>query len=213
MADQGRIFNLGATAPGYQDHRQTMLGQLSVAEVEPKYYELARAGLIFGITHTVATAIVPLQVFPTTTAGFVVNNVSTDGSLLVPLKIGISVGSGTAGAGASLGVGVTPSALATQLTADGAGVVHKSLRDAGKVPTAYMDFAKAVVAPVYSIIGVCNHAAVATVGGGGLFDCDGLFVVKPTFALAGFILSGAGTSAAYCISVTYAMIPNTTALP
>jgi len=214
MADQGRIQELGAGAyPGYSDHRQTTLNSLAVDSVAPRYFELARAGLIFCAQHTIATAITPVQTYPTTTGNVVLNNVNTNGGLLVPLKIAATVGSGTAAVGASLLVGVTPSALATQLTADGTGVVHKSLRDAGKTPTAYMDFGKTVVAPVYSTLGANLTAASTTPGGGAVHDCEGVYIVKPTFALVVDVLSGAGTSAKWNISIIYAMIPNVSNLP
>jgi hypothetical protein len=210
-AEQGRIFNPAAGAPGYQDFRQTMFGSLAVDQVAPRYYELARAGLVFTAVHA-ATGVTAATSFPTTAPNYVLNNVNTNGGLLVPLRVSFILISGTAAVGASILVGTTPSALATQLSADGTAVVHKSTRDAGQTPTAYLSIgSNTVVAPAYDVYGFQNPAV--TVGGGITAELNGTHIVKPTFALAVDIVSGAGTSNKWGLCVTYAMIPNTTAMP
>lgn len=208
---EGRVEELAQT---YSNTPQPVslqhLGALRVSDATPRYYEWARKGWLFGFNHTIATAITPVQVFPTTTGNLVLNNADTTGCCVVPLLVSVMNGSGTNGIGFSLLAGVTPSALATQLVADGSGVVHKNLRDNANTPTAYADFNKTVVAPVYNVIASSAMAAAAVPGGGVTADCMGMFVIKPTFAFVLDVLSGAGTSAKFNVNVIYARVPTLT---
>src|SRR5262245_50228396 len=80
------------------------LGGLMCSDLDPALYAYAKAGKVFFAVHTVATAVAPLQVVPTTTAAFVVNNVATPTSntVLVVIQAGYFLGSGTAGIGTTL---------------------------------------------------------------------------------------------------------------
>lgn len=209
---QGRVAPIGQQYDNTPlDILQTNLGSTRVGQTEPDYFEMARRGWLFGVHHTVATAIAPVQVISTTTAPFVLNNVDTSGNVIVPLLVGVMLGSGTAGLGLTLCAGVTNGAVTTQLSADGTGVVHKCLRDQGNTPTAFADFAKTIPAgSVFNNIGGMQNAAAAVVGSGFTVDLRGMYVIKPTYGFCLSILSGAGTSPLFTLSVIYARIPSLT---
>lgn len=212
MADYTLVKGQVGNPPGIQGSgsnlalRQTHQGSLVTSHYEPDYYELARNGQIFTVTTTVAVAVAPLQVVPTTTAAFVLNNVdtSTSAKVLVPLTVSCYLGSGTADTGMSLFAQCTSTALATQLTANGTGVVMSNTRGSG-TSIAYADSSK-TVAGGWVCLGSIANAASTTPGVGITVDCKGLFIIKPTFALGLHVLSGAGTSAKFSYSVTWAEV-------
>src|SRR5438552_4169230 len=146
MADQ-QVTNIAYRAPGSKptDVELTNLSAQRVAQLEPPGYELARTGRSFcgGIT-LVAGAIVPVVDLPTTTGPLVLFNSNQDGGdVLVVKRVSMSYGSGTLAAyGSTLFAGVTPSKIATALTANGATNFRtQALRGYG-TPKGFVDVAK-----------------------------------------------------------------------
>ena len=189
------------------------LGGLLNSPMSPALYNLARRGLVYGIKHTVATAVAPLQVVPTTTAAFVLNNTDSGASAknLIMLQCGIYLGSGTNGIGAAVFAGVTGGPLATQLTTDGTGFTKSQGLGAGQAASlAYGDVSKTVVAGWQHIGGFDANPAAAVPGASRVFDLNGAFIVRPTYAFMMHTVAGAGTSAAYCYSALWAEVRCTT---
>jgi hypothetical protein len=182
------------------------LGGLLSSQLSPSLFNLARCGKIFAAKHTVATAVAPLQVVPTTTAAAVLYNPAESGKMLVMLKCGVYLGSGTSGIGLAVFGGVTGGALATALTADGSGVTRSQGLGAGQSSVAFMDFSKTVVAGWTYIGGLDSNPAAAVPGTGRDFDLNGAFIVRPTYAFHAHTVAGAGTSAAYCFSFLWAEV-------
>jgi hypothetical protein len=187
------------------------LGGLFTAQLDPQLYTLARMGRIFHAVHTVATAVVPLQVVPSTTAALVVNNVdtSTPNRLVVPLFAGCWLASGTAGIGVSLFGLSTSTALATQLSANTSGVTVGCSRGGSDAPNSYVGLSK-TVAGNWSFLGSVDVSAAAVPGTGTpMVPLHGLFVVRPTYAFGLHAVAGAGTTAAFSFAVIWAEIPGT----
>jgi hypothetical protein len=189
------------------------LGGLYFSKLCPDYFALSRAGKVFTATHTIATAVAPLQVVPTTTAAFVVNNVhapaaGVPGKLVVPLFASVFLASGTAALGLSLWgqVGSTP--LATQLTANDAGVTVGNAMDSGRTRISWVGLSK-TVAGAWTCLGGMDCAAATTPGVGLTIPLRGMFVVQPTYAFGLHVLAGAGTSAAFTFSVAWAEVEGT----
>src|SRR5262245_43803956 len=131
MADpvQFVVGNPSFQAAGTQRNGlSTEQGGHLVSVLDPSLHVYSRMGRVFSVTTTVATAVAPLQVVPTTTAAFVLNNVATDGRLLVIVAAGFINGSGTSDKGGALYGQVGSAPLGTQLTADATGVVKSSNR-------------------------------------------------------------------------------------
>lgn len=209
----GTVNNLPSNATAVNTPlslQQTPLGSLKFASMEPRYLEMAREGKIFTVTLTVAQAVAPLQVVPTTTAAFVLNHYDTTTTkCLFPIRIAAFLASGTSDIGATLFAQVGSTPLATQLTANGTGVVMSNTRGGVPASSAYGDTSK-TVAGGWCAIGSFANAAAATPGCGVVVDVEGMFCVRPTYALGLHVVSGAGTTAKYTFSVTWAELPELT---
>jgi hypothetical protein len=183
------------------------LGSLRVAQGDPRYFELSRAGRIFGMSMTVAVAVASVQTVPTTTASVCIFNAAADGGkCIVPLKLGFFNGSGTSDKGQILLATATSTKLATALTANGTGYVIGGLRSGDTSSVAFGDSAKTVAPCVWTAVGGMETTADAVPGCGQMFDVEGLFTIKPGYALGLAVLSGAGTNAKFCFNAIWAEI-------
>lgn len=182
------------------------LGGALVSALSPNLFNLARSGKIFGGIHTVATAVAPLQVVPTTTAAWVVYNPVESGRLLVMLQCGIYLGSGTNGIGAAVFGGVTGGVLATPITANVSGVTRSIGLGTGQTSVAFCDTSETVVANWQHLGGLDANPAAAVPGAGRIFDLNGAYIVRPGFAFMMHTVAGAGTSALYCYSSLWAEV-------
>lgn len=214
MAEQleGKVESFPSQNQGFNTPAQLRMSELKslfVDQMAPDYYEMCRNAKIFGVTTTVAVAVVPLQVVPTTTAAFVLNNVSTTNTLVVPLAISVLFASGTAAVGSSIYAQVGSTPLATQLTADGTGVVKSCLRGGVATGSVCWGDSSKTVAGGWQLIGGINTTAATTPGYSVSIPVNGMYVVRPTYALGLHVLSGAGTTAAFSYSVIWAELPGT----
>lgn len=179
------------------------------SKLAPRYMAYARMGWVRFATHTVATAVAPLQVVPTTTAAFVLNNVSVTGNMAVMLEAGCMFASGTAPAGFSLWGQVTSAPLATQLTQDAVGITRGNGRGgAGQVGDTFADFSK-TVAGGWALLGAMDTGVPATPGVGLTRPLDGGWIVKPTYAFGLHVVAGAGSSAAFTFYAKWIELPIT----
>lgn len=184
------------------------LGSNRFAQCEPSLFELSRAGRLFGMSLTVAASVIPVQTVPTTTASVCIfNAASAGGKLIVPLRLGFFNASGTSDKGQILLASVTSTTLATPLTANGTGYVIGGLRSGDTVSVAFADSAKTVAPCVWTSVGGLESTADAVPGCGQMFDVEGMFIIKPQYALGLAVLSGAGTTAKFSFSAIWAEIP------
>lgn len=184
-----------------------------VVSVEAPLSTLGAGGLLYALSSgVVANAKAPVQDIGTTTAAWALyngNSVSDSPPYcLHVLEIGVHLASGTSDIGATVWVGMTSTIQGSAL-ANATGIVGpKSLNSNSGARTSLATLAGAVTlagAPAWHPIGaLANHAAAATPGSGVVIDCEGAYVVKPGFALGITVLSGAGTTAKYAVSVKYA---------
>lgn len=213
MAFEGRTRQ--AFYSGVGNTRQVGLSEMGGIQADqllPNCTELARIGKVYGIVHTVATAVPPLQVVPTTTAAFVVNNTDVaSGRNMVMLQCGAFLGSGTAGIGTTVMVGVTGAPLATQLTADGTGFTKLFGTGFNQGSVAFGDVSKGVIAGWVPIASVDNQAG-AVPGTGISADLRGMFIVRPTYAFMMHAVAGAGTTAKFCFYAIWLELPITVSI-
>ena len=183
-------------------------GSLRMSKFEPDLLELCRSGRLYVASTSIATnGQASVQDVPTTTASFSLYNNSA-GKYLTPLRMGAFNSGGTTGAGFTLLAGVTPLPLATPAVANGTGHTVGSLR--GGTVGNLVFLATAVTVPTmaanFVAVGGIETAADATVGCGAVFDVAGMFIVPYGYSLAAAVLSGAGTSPKYGISVVFALL-------
>lgn len=188
---------------------QTRLKALRTTFLEQPGFELGRAARSFvAATSAVAGGQVPVVAIPTTTAGWVLNNANAAGSgkLLHIKQVGLFYASGTAGAdGAALLGGITPSALGTQLTANGSNHTTQCTRGYGVV-NHYIDVSKTVPSGItWGLLTPSTYVGAATVTGLAMVaDVRHLgLVVPPQFAFAVSALGDTGTTAKYGIAIFY----------
>ena len=188
----------------------TPFGSLRSAPYEPRYAELARNGRLFTASITVAQAIAPLQVLPTTVAGFYLHNADTSNSVyLLPLRVGVALASGTADTGISLVGWVTPSATVSPISANGTGCLVQGTRGGGS-SSAFFGVSQTVPvggAPI--TIATVANAASTTPGVGATGDCEGCFLIRPSYGFCLHGLSGAGTTAKLIVNILWAELTYT----
>jgi hypothetical protein len=192
-------------------NQMTNLGSLRIAQVEAPGLEMARSGRSFvGGTTLVAGAVVPVVDLPTTTGPLVLFNSSAQGpgqKHLVLKRISCFYGSGTLTAtGFGLFAGVTPSVLATPLTANGATNFRTQCVRGTSPPTplGFIDVAKTIPAGTawMHLGGVSVVAAAATTGPAYTVDVSSHpFIVPPLFAVTVGVLGDTGTTAKYGFSL------------
>lgn len=197
------------TGSGPLQMELSRLKALRVTMLESWGFELGRVARSFVAgTNIIANAVAPVTAIPTTTAAWVLNNANAAGSgkLLHIKAVGLFYASGTAGAdGAALMGGVTPTVLATQLTANGTGHNTQATRGFGAV-NHYMDVSKTVPSGIaWGLLAPSTYIGAATVTGLAMMaDVRHLgLVVPPQFAFAASALGDTGTTAKYGITVWY----------
>lgn len=197
-------------AGGMTTARATSFESLAIAQVEGPNSEAARAGRRFiGGNNIIANGIAPVSAIPTTTATLALYNSAPDGGRSLHIdRITFWLGSGTAAAGATLFGTVSPAPIATAPTAMATGYTISSA--SGSTNSSYGIFTTAVTvpttpaAPAWIALSSSFQAAAANVGqGDGAVECAGGIIVPPRRALCLGILSGAGTSPLYGISIVW----------
>ncbi len=195
---------------GLTTARATSFESLAVAQVEGYNSEAARAGRRFiGGNNIIANGIAPVSAIPTTTATLALyNSAPESGRSLHIDRITFWLGSGTAAAGATLFGTVSPSAIAAAPTAMATGYTISSA--SGSTNSSYAIFTTAATVPVlpaapaWIALSSSFQAAAANVGqGDGSVEYCGGIIVPPKRALCLGILSGAGTSPLYGISIVW----------
>lgn len=190
-----------------QNLRLTGIESLAVASVEPDRFELTRSGRRFvGGCQIIANGIAPVAAIPTTTATLaLVNTESAGGSCLVIERLGFWLGSGTPAAGATLFGCVSTKPIATQPTAMQTGYGSSNANGGTNYSKALFSAAVTIPstpAPAWFQVLSTQQLAAGNVGqGDGLADLNGSIVIPPGHALGLGILSGAGTTPLYGISV------------
>jgi hypothetical protein len=193
--------------------RATNMESVAVAQYEPFNADSTRAGLRFGGGNSIiANGIAPVAAIPTTTATLALYNADPNVTLYLD-SLNFWLGSGTAAAGATLFGCVSGNAIATAPTAMATGYAVSSLSGSSKRSNAL--FAAAVTIPTASYtpawVALSSNfqAAAANVGqGDGYRELNGAIAIPPLRAFGIGILSGAGTSPLYGISLTWVEIPN-----
>ncbi len=189
----------------------TNMGSLRVAGFEPRGFELARSGRSFcGGHQVIAAAISPVADIPTTTAPMVLYNASATGDspprVLVVKRLSFAYAtSGTLSAfGSNLFAGVTPTVLATALTANGSNINIQSKKGTGS-SKAFIDAAKTIVATTHINLGGIAHGAETTMSIGYTIKLPFPFLVQPGCALSFGVLSAIDSAGAttplYMLSV------------
>ncbi len=202
----------GAGSPALQNECSS-LGSQRFTQLEALGYEIGRMGRSFVGGHAViAAAISPVSDFPTTTAPMVLFNSSqATGTAKVLVVKRISFAYATTGTlsayGSTLFAGVTPSKLATALTANGSNIKTQSTRGSA-TPVGLIDAAKTVAQPTWMQLGGIAHGAETTMSIGYTIDLTGHPLIVPAqFALAFGVMSaidGVGaTTPLYMLSVAW----------
>jgi hypothetical protein len=197
-----------------QANQMTSLASIRVAQVEAPGLEASRSGRSFvGGTSLVAGGVVPVVDLPTTTGPFILFNSSSAGGgqkHLVVKRISCFWASGTPVAtGFGLFAGVTPSVLATALTANGATNFATQCTRGTSPPTAFgfVDVAKTIPSgTAWMHLGGTSASitAAATAGPGYSVDLTAHpFIVPPLFALTIGALGALGTSFKLGFSVAW----------
>lgn len=204
------VAAIAAVATGTEQEAQaSRLGSLRTTWLEQPGYELGRAGRSFvGGTTLVAGGVVPVVDLPTTTGPFILFNSNAAGGKNFHIKrIGAFLASGTMGAfGMGIFAGVTPSVLATPLTANGATNFRTQCTRGSGTPTGFVDVAKTIPAGTcWQIVGGSTNANAAAVTGPALsFDVSQFgFIVQPLFALTIGVLGDTGTTAKFGFCVAW----------
>lgn len=190
--------------------RQTVIRSLGVAQVEDPRAELARAGRRFaGGNQVIANGIAPVAAIPTTTATVALCNMEDAGGAAIMVnRVSLWLGSGTPAAGATLFAAISPIKLATAPTTMATGWAWGSSSGSSRASKAL--WATAVTMPnpsnkpiAWVALLSSLQSAAANVGqGDNTVDLEGQFLIPPGYALGFAVLSGAGTTPLYGISVT-----------
>lgn len=186
------------------------LGSRRVCQLEAPGFEMGRSGRSFtGGLQLITSARVPVVDLPTTTAPILLYNAANPGSspprYLVVKRLSFAYASGTLGAyGTTLFAGVTPSVVATALTANGTNFSVQATRGSG-ASVAFMDQGKTIAAgTAWMLLGGIAHGAETTMSIGYSVDLSSHpFIVPPGFGLSFGVLSDLGTSAKFIHSAQW----------
>lgn len=190
--------------------RQTIIRSQAVAQVEDPRAELARSGRRFsGGNQIIVNGIAPVAAIPTTTATIALVNMEDPGGLAIIVnRVSFWLGSGTPAAGATLFAAISPIKIVTLPTTMATGWGWGS--SSGSSRTSKALWATAVTMPnpsnrpiAWVALSSSLQAAAANVGqGDNPIDIEGQLLIPPGYALGFGILSGAGTTPLYGISVS-----------
>lgn len=207
-----RVFSGGRLGLGEEKAPSlTTLGALAVEQVLPPKGLRAAAGCRFAaVVGNGATFKAPITAWPTTTATWALYNGEDPGgkSLLID-TVGAFLASGTAAAGFAL-IGAVATTKLTTIPSAYSGTILSSLsgRPANSkallannltIPTA-----GGGAQPAWHVLEASGaNAANATIGGLCLAKLDGGILVPPGYAFYVDIVSGAGTTPLFGVSVTW----------
>lgn len=182
----------------------------------PDLLEMARNGWLYVLSAgVVANAKAPVTDFGTTTAAWALYNGNlttvSPGYCVIPIVISVHLASGTADTGASLLLGMSSAAQGSALT-NATGVVGPKCTTPTQSRASLATLTGAATlagAPAWMPWGSMQNAASTTPGTGLFIYPAGAYIIQPTYALGMTVLSGAGTTAKYAVSVLYAELPTT----
>lgn len=203
-----RIFKSPNNTDGVP-FRATPLSSISVAQIEPPYFELTRSGQRFhGGTQVIANGIAPVQAIPTVTATLALfnNDANANGLALVLDWLNVLLGAGTSAAG--LSVYVTVARPTTAPTANATGYSTGALSGTSRASKGLWASALTFPAGVtWSALTSTLQPAAANAGQGDTpLDLGGRIVVPPNYALGIAVLSGVGTAPLYSVSAQWSEI-------
>lgn len=188
--------------------QSTAYGSARVAQVEPSLLELARSGAIFGgVMNIVANAISPVQTLPTTSPTIsLYNGEDMGGKTLVLLDAVHYHAGGTAGVGSSLWAAVSPQRIASPPSSTATGWKVGSLSGSRKTSAALLATSVTLPGtPVWHVLNGNTQAAATTLGSANNpYSVLGMIIIPPGYALGMDVVSGAGSSAVYGISLAWA---------
>jgi hypothetical protein len=186
--------------------RLSNYASMSVAQVESPYLELTRMARRFhGGLQILANAIAPVQVIPTTTAALALYNNDTRGNgmsiCLDWLNTFLASGTPAAGKTIMIAIGKPTTPPTVNATGYGIGSLNASLQGSVGILTTGLTFPAGVQ---WTALDADFQPAGANVGqGDNPLDLGGRIIIPPGFALGIAVLSGAGTSPLYGVSLQW----------
>jgi len=177
-----------------------------VAQVEPKFMEWARAGLLYGGNNGSAVGLPNVSGVPTTTASWAIYNNSASKNLVI-LKVAVISTTITAPVTSALIVGLpaTPQASAeTKYPNSLALPVNTGQADAEGYLT---DAVTLAATPLWQTVGAYEGNS-GLLGGSIVAWLDGLYIVPPKFAFGIDVVGSAGSgSPLYDVDCVWAELP------
>ena len=184
-------------------------GNLSISQGLPKWARLAASGQLFTIDMSAGTAIAPVTAAPVASPQWGLYN--ADPRLcLVPVKVSISLTSGTAGLGLAV-MGAAALGPQTVVSADYASTTKTCNDGSKRAPNIYLDSNPTLMGGTPAWITLENtklsDLATVSIGAGLSYDIDGLFIARPTGGMVAFEVVGpTGTTALFDIQIVVAML-------
>lgn len=188
----------------------TNLGAQRICQLEAPGFEMGRSGRSFsGGLQLITSGRVPVVDLPTTTSQITLYNAANPGAnpprYLVVKRLSFAYASGTlAGFGSTLFAGVTPTVLATAITANSTNMSIQATRGTG-ASVAFLSQGDTIpTGTAWMLLGGIAHGAATTMSIGYTVDLSSHpFIVPPGYALSFGILAGLGTSAKYIHSASW----------
>jgi len=203
----GSALGYGADGTQYLAKGTANRGQ-AVGQVEPAYFELARAGRIYTAQFGVVTnAVASVVDVPTTGAHFALYNGNTaaSGLHLAILGYGVTSASGTVGIGAAIVGGVSGGAQAAALTTTAGNLIVSDCGSSRTTAATADSTVTLTTAPAWGILGTTNTISGVAIGYGMAdYNVNGRFIVPATYVFALAVVSPTGTSPKFIASITYA---------
>lgn len=195
------------------DLKCSRAGDLRVAQFLPPYAMLAAAGLLFAIDIAGATAKEASAATPSTTPSWGVYNANPGGGKhIVLIQVGFATVSGTAGLGMSI---VATSAIGEQTIASASytDTDISCLDGTTKTPACYLVEDVALLGPQASwcILECATLSAVTAIGAGGVAVADGMIIAPPEGTIGLDVISPAGGTSVFDISIIIAEVQLDTA--
>lgn len=211
------VFNLNGVVDRFralaartsQRLRLTSQGSIGSADVEPFRFEPARAGCVYvaspGVIGNALGALQTLADVPTTAAGNILYNKSTDPTMcLAILAVFAHQSSGTPAVNTGLLVS-TPGAVGTAPTANATGGVIASASGSSRASNAWISTGQTFsTAQAWMDVAGNQQSATAGVGSSLVAWLDGAIVVRPGQAVGTNMLSGIGTNHKWGIGFVWA---------
>jgi len=175
-----------------------------VAQVEPKYMEWARAGVLYGYNNGSAVGLPNVAGIPTTTATWAIYNNSTSKKVVI-LKVAVMATTITAPVTAGLIVGLNTTAQGSETKY--ASSLALPLNTGQAAAEAYLTDAVTLTGtPLWQTVATYSGNS-GLLGGSMVAWLDGMYVVPPDFAFAIDVIGSAGSTPLYDIDVIAAELP------